>query len=547
MATGIESTLINTGPGTTGVVKEPSQPDWKVHAAKLQAEYVSGGGYAFLANFIRALPQYIDDVTRDFGDDLYNRMLLDPQVNSCIRILIIAALEDGIELDPAIKHDAKSTWNVGTEGVDHEVISADTRQAEIDDKDAALADEICEWWRDSLSNLDRPLMEVMYEVGKCIAVGNKVGELIWEQREDDNGNLRMTLKNIKVKPRSCTAFVVDSYMNCIGLVGLIPGQGWPVQAGTIIGDPSRIPNLLPVEKFLVMTWGSSDGDPRGNSLCRPAYNAWYSKMQIWAQWMLYLAWFASPKVIGKTGPGATHVPAADSLGNVIPGGAQVTAESVLRDRLLDFANGMVIAVPNGTDVQVVTASGAGNSIYISAINLCDLQIAKGILCQTLATELHQHQGRAASSTHQDILDEVVVHLRMLMTKALQQQVLYRGTLYNWGKQVADRMTPNIRSQQVEGHDWASRASAVGTLTSTGFLDQSQYAELDAQLGLPARATPPDTPATPEQPADDHLQTLAGMQPDAAGNVLLSAIRDKKITGKDAVRILGEMMDEKVAA
>ena len=64
---------------------------------------------------VRGLPPYIDDLTRDFGDDLYSRMLVDGQVAACITILKAAILEDGIHLSPAIDEETDPQYELAKE------------------------------------------------------------------------------------------------------------------------------------------------------------------------------------------------------------------------------------------------------------------------------------------------------------------------------------------------------------------------------------------------------------------------------------------------
>jgi hypothetical protein len=59
-------------------------------------EYISGGPLSYLQDYYRALPQYIDDVTSDFGPDIYERMLKDSQVTSAFESLRMGVLASGI-------------------------------------------------------------------------------------------------------------------------------------------------------------------------------------------------------------------------------------------------------------------------------------------------------------------------------------------------------------------------------------------------------------------------------------------------------------------
>ena len=53
-----------------------------------------------------------------------------------------------------------------------------------------------------------------------------------------------------VKPRNATAFVVDAFLNCLGLVVIIPGRGYPNNTGTVIATPDKMPKLAKIAKIL---------------------------------------------------------------------------------------------------------------------------------------------------------------------------------------------------------------------------------------------------------------------------------------------------------
>jgi hypothetical protein len=49
--------------------------------------------------------------------------------------------------------------------------------------------------------------------------------------------------------------------------------------GSIPVDPKETPNLLPREKFAVLSWNSHNDDPRGRPLLRRVYVPWWEKIQ----------------------------------------------------------------------------------------------------------------------------------------------------------------------------------------------------------------------------------------------------------------------------
>src|SRR5262245_16073431 len=95
--------------------------DPQTRPAALDQEYVVGGDfwwYRGIGARALALPLSIDDISRDFGDDIYDRMSDDSQVAACDILLRAAVLEDGITLSPAIDDEGKDGYQQAAELVD---------------------------------------------------------------------------------------------------------------------------------------------------------------------------------------------------------------------------------------------------------------------------------------------------------------------------------------------------------------------------------------------------------------------------------------------
>jgi hypothetical protein len=433
-------------------------------SAKPTDEYVSAGGYVWLARFIKALPFYIDDTTRDFGDDLYERMMLDPQINASINVLKSAVLASGISVQPALDEEGDG--------------SAFGSESSRRRRPSSLASEIADFCKRNLDNLARPLHDVLYEMLDALALGNKAAEQVYYIPESGPDAGRLCLRALKIKPRRSLSFVVDVYFNVIGIIGLIPGQGAPVIVETIIGEPSQVPNLLPRAKFAVFTNRAVDGDPRGTSLIRPAYSVWWLKMQVWAEYLKYLTQFAGPSLIGYTAQNAqTYV-------DPVSGQTQ-NPEQVMLATLVQFRNGTAAVFPFGAKVEPLKMEGDGKA-FLEAIDLFDRQITKAILYQTLATEEGEHMARAAGETHQDILGLQIRAIKASLIAMLVNDVLRPLVRYNFGDDAAQSMTPTVSLGETEHQDFASDAGAVALLNRAGFLHVSQYAGIDQMLGLPER-------------------------------------------------------------
>ena len=155
-----------------------------------KTEYVSGGGVSWLAQYLATLPPFIDDVTRDFGDDLYDRMMRDPQIASSINTIKNGILANGVSL-PAVT--LPTTDKPTTDGMTICEPHADQ----------PLADEIAAFCQRLLDNLDTPLHDVLWNMLDALAYGHKVAEKIYGDGQGEDAG-KLVLIKLKVKPRRTT-------------------------------------------------------------------------------------------------------------------------------------------------------------------------------------------------------------------------------------------------------------------------------------------------------------------------------------------------------
>jgi len=449
--------------------------------AALDQEYVVAGGlWGWRGKQARglALPWAFDDVTQDFGDDLYDRMEHDAQIAACDTLLTAAILEDGIALSPAV----------------------DDRDADGYQQSAELVD-FCEA---QLEDLDTALDDVLWDMLGCLGRGSRVAEITYHPLDASPLPGRAVLQSITVKPRRSTAFVVDAYMRLIGLVGQQVDR-WIVQAGALI-DPSD-PRVLPREKFAIASFRPRNNDPRGRSAWRPAYNPWWLKMQTWQEYLKYLAQFASGTVVGKTAPGATQKTTDPSTGEVLS-----PVQRLLRD-LVAIQNGSAIAVPAGTDIQILFSQGEGRA-FLSAFQLYNAEITKSITTQTLASNEGDTASRAQASVHQDALGTIVRQAKRSQCRMLRRDVLRHLVRYNYGDKLLP-LVPKVSLGEVEAEDIAKLIAAFAQLQTSGYLHPSQLAGTDKMLNLPPRTITPEeqqSPAPAQNPPPDNQPPAPGQLP-----------------------------------
>ncbi len=425
----------------------------------------------------RTLPWAFDDVTQDFGDDLYERMLLDPQVVAVLNILRAAIIEEGVRLDSAVKDETADGYD--------------------------LANEIEEFCESVIGDLQISIDDVLWDMLSAVAFGSRMAEQVYQDRPatayalpgtspvSRTGQM-LTLAALKPKPRRSVAFVVDAFMNVQAIQAQLPGTGWMGLGTWDAQSAASWPGVLPRHKFAVLSFRPESSDPRGTSAFRPAYTPWWTKMQVWQEFLKYLATFASPSVYAIASEKASNNGVKDSDGTIKP------ATQVLLQTLLDFKNGTAAAFDYGTILGALEVQNDG-APFRDALTLCDQQITIAVLHQTLATLEAQHQARASSEVHQDVLDTLQRQAKRSVARMLHRDVLMPLVRYNYGEDAAKRLTPSVSLGEVEQHDFAAMANAIAALAKAGYLDPSQYAEVDTQLGLPPRADVPEQAAAVPEP------------------------------------------------
>lgn len=436
--------------GTLSPAKSEQPPLTKPKAVA-QHEYVAGGSNAFLYAYFQSLPQWIDDISRDFGADIYERMLLDDQVSSDINTIKTAVLAEGFHIDPAI---------------------SDKQQEGYD-----LAVGYAKFIEHCLDNLSPSFDLFMAEMLDSLALGHKLAEQTY-QLATYNGQLLLTLESLKTKPRQNYAFVVDQFMNVSCLLARLSNQSWGLQMQTALPSLDGVPNAIPREKFALMTFNPANGDPRGRPLLRPAYTPWSFKLQIWGEWLKFLSQQASPKTVGETSPNSQNR-TDDATGAIF------TPEQEMLTALRDLHNGSAVAIPPGAKVTILESSGDGSAFY-NAMDACDRRITKAIQGQTLATNEGKHQSRAASEVQFNVMGFGVQSAKNQLRAMAENDIFYRLMEYNFGTAVAKRFTPKLVIGKKELIDFDTMSVAAARLAQTGYLASDQYPAMDERLGLPIR-------------------------------------------------------------
>lgn len=447
----------------------------KTVAVDPRKQYVAGGFTYAATGGTRTLSGLDEDATIMHSAKTYEKMMTDPKVSRSIDFLKVAVCAENVQLRPCLS------------------------EKHPDYDDAKLIADFC---NKAILGLETPLKYSLHQLMDALIYGHKVAEVTYKTTELSGFTGTWLVPDIiKVKPLDAVQFVVDDRMNVIGLAARNLNADKGVARVTRGKSNEALINgrvILPREKFLVLSVGAKDGDPRGRSILRPAVEAWHLKVQTWPEYLRYLLLCAIPLLVGTTPEndlgvkeimrGADGQPIKDPVtGQFI----EANPVEALRDAMLMARNGEVLAAKGGTKISEIGAQGAGTPFF-KAIELFDSQMETGILFQTLALSEGVHQSRAASTMHMTVLDQLVYWFKGVVIDMLVKDLLRPMVRYNFGDNALEFM-PKLSLGDTERREFATDSVAIATLAKAGYFTPEQYRQTDEILGFEPRET-----ARPEQ-------------------------------------------------
>lgn len=417
----------------------------------------------------QSLPRYIDDVERDLGVTVYETMLNDAQVASDFETLVLSVLSEGIRVAPAI--DPVSS----TRGTVDPKLKAEAETAAL----------YAKFVERSFDRVKDGMLGVTYDLLRGIAYGHRVAEIVTEWGDGEDSG-KMVLSAIKPKPRSNVGFVVDQVGNLIGMLAIQPGKGMTTLPEIWTYGETTAEQLLPVEKFLIWSNNTENSVVSGKSVLRPAYTAWFIKKNILPDWYKYLRQFGTPAVIGKTPEGKDTVNSVDkTTGEILLDSSSnpvlISAIWDLLQSLLAWQNSYALAVPGGTEIDLVESKGDGNAFDVATAYF-NREISKAILGTAQLTQEAKHESRSSKDAGQDVVGLRVSWYRQRLGEVLKGlSKLLIG--FNFGADQV-RLAPNIVCSKAEQQDRGEMMKAYSTAKSAGLIHDSQLPGIWEELGLP---------------------------------------------------------------
>lgn len=432
-----------------------------VSEADLKRQYVSSRLNWGMAPILSTLPHAADDLSIEFGIEIYDRMKQDSEVAAALNMLVMAATSSKPRFVPA----------TDTEGV---VEPLSQQMADYLDWMINYSYTPFNEWRKAL-------------VEDALSYGSGIGEMQFDVVKSGKWQGFYAISDIHPLCVCEASFVVDAYDHIIGILPTkIPNMTFPMGAyipltPQTINEPERINRLnsvIPRSKFVIFTWNPKCGDPRGRSVLRAIYSAWFTKQQIINLMLDWFKKYSQPSIWGTTPPNAQTVCEVDANGNEI----RIEPTQKLLEALLSFQNSSAIALPHGAEIHMLDMSGGGD-IFLKTIAWANKEITRGIQMQHLATSDSEHMARASSGAHQDVLSLFILQLREWQAETIRRDIILPLVKANWG---ADKIHLAPTVDLGDGDGFPINATEIALLGQINWFTEEQKPKIDKVLGLPVR-------------------------------------------------------------
>lgn len=428
--------------GTDDQISDPSQ-------------YFASRSDTWLLAIRNTLGEFVESEA-EADPELYDNMLRDGEVESAISTRIDAVISEGFTVVPSAPMPANE------HAADPEELTR-----------AKRAQEVAEFVTDALGP------NIIASMGQAVEAALKYGHSIMEIVLKLDSSKRLVVHELVDLERRAR-FVVEGAQ----VIGV------NLKTGTIGASQVR-EVFIPRAKLLVHSHRPRGRDPRGRSALWAAYTAWYSKTAVWPEFLRHLKQFGSPSFVGKTRnkeenpSGMVEVVGPDgTLEKSDLGEIKLVAEGYnLFKSLQKFRNGSVIVVPGGSEVVGLWPQGDG-AAFREGLAYFDRSIHRAINGTARMSYEAEHSSGADSKEAIDVFKLRVGRNQEDLGRTYTQLA---RLLVELNFPPSDReFCPAIHVGGSSQATWEERADGIAKLTSSGYLDESQLPELDAELGLPVR-------------------------------------------------------------
>lgn len=469
--------------------------------ADLGQKYLGQGLVGYSAYLEVITNATANDLVLKHGYDIFRQMQADSEVNASITAFVQAPNSQPSEVNPQM-FEGEEGYETAREICDF--VAWNFRRLSID-----------EWKRDALRT--------------AIVFGNSVSEIDWDNAHYGPYQDRFIIKRIRRQEPENYGFIMDRWGEVYGVAPINEAAGTMFPLGNLIPLEDKHAKLLqgavPRYKLSIWTWDKKGTDPRGTSMLIPAYVPWWGKQRAIEEWSCWLGRYAQPSIWATPGPNA--VP----LCTTNPNGSQTIQQptELLLQALLQFRSGSALALPYGSEVNLLTAEGSIDP-FLKSIETFNTEITRAILGQHLATSEGSVAGKAGAQLHAYILRQLISYGRQIMATRIQEDIIKPLVQANYGI-VEDKYYPVINLGDDDG--FPPTITEVAVLFQAGYFSEDQLAYVDRKLGFPVRKTMDRVGAGNLPQADGSSTTDKPSTKDSSGGTDDSPADDQSVGEEDS--------------
>ena len=419
---------------TKSLVPQTENDALKIRIGRLEnalSEFVGGSNWQPYLNLIRSLPRYSDDIERDFGLEIYDRIRNDDAAGPAMETLVNLCFANDCNIVPAVVANSTS---------DNDTIL-----------EAEEAEKARQFVHAAIAQMEIPFETVLLSIVEDACwEGNKLSEITMMEAEY-NGKFVYFVRSLDPKPRQVFRYVVDRNNRLLCILAIIPGIGLVLTEG-MVPDPSKYPNTVTPSKFVVLTFPGKNRDPRGASKGRKAYNLWWLKQQAWVGLLTWLTQVAGGFVWGSCPEDAVADPNQ-------PGTVEEQQAAIVAPFL---KSGAFVMLKHGGELHVERPQGNGDQWW-NSIDGYDRGIFTSILTQAKSNKEAEHASKADSGQGQNLTDAVVRRIQGVVSRTVETQFFFRILQVNFGDEYALKYTPQLMLSAAADEDWAANAQGAGAL------------------------------------------------------------------------------------
>lgn len=179
---------------------------------------------------------------------------------------------------------------------------------------------------------------------------------------------------------------------------------------------SILGELLPEKKFLCPAYNASYANPYGEACLSKVYWPVVFKKNGLKFWVTFAEKYGIPFLMATYQPGTSNEKIQE-----------------IADMLENMVQDAIAVVPEGTNIAPIDVSGSNKGeIYDNLVRVCNAEISKVILGQTLSTELGEGGSLAATQGHLEVRSDIIITDKK-MTEGTYNQAIDWSVDLNFGE------------------------------------------------------------------------------------------------------------------